>query len=742
MLNLQPFTIDQLITLQRIPVRTPFHLSPDGKYLAITVESGKRDFPSSTNNKRNSIPHNLAASKIKIIDTTTGSVTTPFGNIKSMSPRWSEDGKLLAAYLLNGDRVSLGIWHRDNGQIQIFANTEINTIFGGYEVFGCAASQWMPNNQAVVLQVKTKNSAADSQQTSNVSVFSFDPHTENSEQQQAESSLSAFLSGDLVIFDINSAEKKLLAQNWAFRSWRVSPNGKNVAVLKATNRKFDNTHKYTLYDLVVLPLDASLAITVASNIPQTYGISFSWSPDSQYIAYTTQKILTLTVDEQTDEGELFVVSAEGATPPSKLSNTETPNLGQNYETPRWSQDGREIYCLTSSGVWITATNESSCRSLTVNADIEVVYWIQRPLFNLFTLWENNKIPLVFRNPKTLNSGLAFLDVETGENTILFEDAKNFADDVLSAEIGNDGNFYFAWEAANTPAEIWCVANSGRETKQLFALNPNLSEIAFGKSQLISWRGSDGNECLGALMLPQNYVEGQKLPLIVNVYGGVNNSSFLNNFDFGWSGHDHPQLFATRGYAYLCPDMSMSNRDPMRQLPGLVLPAINLLVDLGIVDSQRVGVIGQSYGGYNVLALLTQTYRFQAAVASAGIYNLTSFYGILTNHGKSRWINWAEKGQGQMGGSLWEKRDAYIENSPLFYLDRVETPILLVSGTGEPGEVAQASEVFSGFRRLGKRVEMRLYDREGHYSGGWSQKSLRDVGERVVSWFDSYLGSGA
>ena len=273
------------------------------------------------------------------------------------------------------------------------------------------------------------------------------------------------------------------------------------------------------------------------------------------------------------------------------------------------------------------------------------------------------------------------------------------------------------------------------------LNPGLSEVAFGKSRLISWRGYDGNECFGALMLPQNYVEGEKLPLVIDVYGGLNNSCFLNYFGFNWMGHNNAQLFATRGYAYLLPDMQMLNRDPMRQLPGLVLPAINLLVDMGIVESERVGVMGQSYGGYCVLGLLTQTNRFKAAVASAGVYNMTSFYGILMSHGESRWINWVETSQGRMGGSLWEKRDAYIENSPLFYLDRVETPVLLISGTGEAGEASQASEVFSGLRRLGKTVEMRLYDREGHYSGGWSQKSLRDVGARVISWFDSYIMSG-
>ena len=338
-----------------------------------------------------------------------------------------------------------------------------------------------------------------------------------------------------------------------FRSWRISPDAKNIALLKAVKREVNNTHYCTLYDLVVLPTDSSGPITVASNIPQTYGVSFSWSPDSQYIAYTTQKILASSVEEQTDEGELFLVSADGATAPRKLSNTETPNLGQNYETPRWSQDGKEIYCLTSSGVWITATEESSCRNLTVNSDIEVLYWIQRPLLNLFTLWDNNKIPLAFRNPQSLNSGLAFLNVETGENTVLFEDAQNFTADVLSTEMGNNGDLYFALEATDTPAEIWCVTRD-KETKQLFVPNPDLSEVAFGKSRLISWRGYDGSECFGALMLPQNYVEGEKLPLVIDVYGGLNNSCFLNYFGFNWMGHNNAQLFATRGYAYLLPDM--------------------------------------------------------------------------------------------------------------------------------------------------------------------------------------------
>ena len=136
--------------------------------------------------------------------------------------------------------------------------------------------------------------------------------------------------------------------------------------------------------------------------------------------------------------------------------------------------------------------------------------------------------------------------------------------------------------------------------------------------------------------------------------------------------------------------------------------------------QEIGVQGHSYGGYTVLALITQTEMFAAAVCSAGAVNLTSFYGALSNAGDTSWLGWCESGQARLGGSLWESRDAYIENSSLFYLDRVTTPLLLLSGDADPGAFTQAGETFSALRRLGQRVELRNYRGEDHWSGLWSR----------------------
>ena len=194
---------------------------------------------------------------------------------------------------------------------------------------------------------------------------------------------------------------------------------------------------------------------------------------------------------------------------------------------------------------------------------------------------------------------------------------------------------------------------------------------------------------------------------------------------------------------LRPDLPLGDRDPLRPLPGLVLPAVLRLIELGIADPDRIGLMGFSNGGYLTLALLTQTTLFRAAVAVAGIVNLTSFYGILDEHGGSWGVAYCEGegAPGRMGGSLWENRDAYIENSPLFYLDRVQTPVLLAAGTGDfrDADAAQAQEAFSALRRLGQQVELRLYHGEIHATPYWSRPNLQDLCDHVLDWFETHLG---
>jgi dipeptidyl aminopeptidase/acylaminoacyl peptidase len=254
--------------------------------------------------------------------------------------------------------------------------------------------------------------------------------------------------------------------------------------------------------------------------------------------------------------------------------------------------------------------------------------------------------------------------------------------------------------------------------------------------LIDWRTADGKKLYGALLLPSNYEQGKQYPLLVNPYGGNYRSDEVYKFGLSGTGINNMQLFATRGYAVLLPDAPLGIGNPMEDLAKTILPGLDKVIEMGIADHNRLGIMGHSYGGYSTLALIAQTTRFKAAVSSAGIGNILGYYGSLYKDGKSEGIGWAEDSQGRMGGSPWQYRDRYIENSPFFYLDRVQTPLLLVHGSEDQIPAYLADEVFVGLRRLGKEVVYARYQGEQHSLS--SRPNQIDYLTRVIAWFDRYL----
>lgn len=179
---------------------------------------------------------------------------------------------------------------------------------------------------------------------------------------------------------------------------------------------------------------------------------------------------------------------------------------------------------------------------------------------------------------------------------------------------------------------------------------------------------------------------------------------------------------------------MEDNNPIEQIVGVTLPAVNRAIEMGFADKNRIGVWGHSYGAYGVIALVTQTRAFRAAVANApfGI-NMTSTYVTDVNG-----MIWCEGKQARNGGSLWEKRDAYIENSPIFAFDQVEAPVLVICGTQDVPASVNARETFLGLKRLGKRVEIREYQCESHVTTNWSATNIRDYYKSVFNWFNQYL----
>jgi dipeptidyl aminopeptidase/acylaminoacyl peptidase len=290
--------------------------------------------------------------------------------------------------------------------------------------------------------------------------------------------------------------------------------------------------------------------------------------------------------------------------------------------------------------------------------------------------------------------------------------------------------------------------------EVVRLNGFLQAVAEGAMRLIDYQSLDGKPLKAWLMLPTNYREGVKFPMITWVYAGSMMSDAREPF---LSRLNDPialnmQLFAARGYAVLFPSMPLSPQgvtsDPLLDLSNGVLPAVDKVVAMGLADSDRVGLMGQSFGGFSTYGLITQTHRFKAAAALAGLSDLFSLYGQFDARlrytefpQEDVFMMWLfENGQARVGSPPWEDLGRYLRNSPIFYVQRVETPLLIIQGDMDYVAMQQGEEFFNALYRQGKRAEFVRYWGEGHVLE--SPANIADMWNRLYAWFDQFLNAPA
>lgn len=299
------------------------------------------------------------------------------------------------------------------------------------------------------------------------------------------------------------------------------------------------------------------------------------------------------------------------------------------------------------------------------------------------------------------------------------------------------------------SSLWSGDTSGR-TQSIATANAFLRDVPSVVLKQFTYRGLDGRPLKAGLLLPNDYKEGHRYPTITYVYAG----SMMGEDPLGYAGLNfasalNVRLLITLGYGVLLPDMPLTARgdtsEPLLELTNGVLPAIDRAVELGYTDPDRVGVMGHSYGGYSTLGLITQTTRFRAAVELAGSSDLVSQYGSFVGnqrynehaHEETFEQSIAESSQDRMGSPPWRDLGRYLRNSPISYIERVQTPLLMIQGDFDhPVPMQQADEVFSSLYRQAKRASYVRYWGEGHLVS--SPANIRDMWYRIFAWFDEFM----
>ncbi len=201
------------------------------------------------------------------------------------------------------------------------------------------------------------------------------------------------------------------------------------------------------------------------------------------------------------------------------------------------------------------------------------------------------------------------------------------------------------------------------------------------------------------------------------------------------------MVVSRGYLVFVPDIHYTVGKTGENVYNSVVSAARFLAKKPWVESSKMGIGGQSFGGYETNYLITHSNLFAAAASSAGITNLAANYGIVrgwVNQGASGQIDY-ESGQMRLGTTLWQNPDIYLKNSPLFNIDKVTTPVLIRHNINDPQvPCTESIELFNGLRRLKKKAWMLQYDNSGHGNHGIKDKV--DLTIRITQFFDHYLKS--
>lgn len=276
-----------------------------------------------------------------------------------------------------------------------------------------------------------------------------------------------------------------------------------------------------------------------------------------------------------------------------------------------------------------------------------------------------------------------------------------------------------------------------KARKVTTANPQQSKYRWGTAELVKWLSLDNIELEGILYKPENFDPNKKYPMVVFYYERFSNTLHNHHKPEPIRSAVHRTMYVSNDYLVFVPDVAYKIGFPGESALNAILPGVTSLIQQGFVDPKKVGLQGHSWSGYQTAYILTKSNMFAAAEAGAIVANMTSAYGgIRWETGLARAFQY-EKTQSRLGVSIWENPTRYIENSPLFYADKIETPLLLMHNDAD-GHVPwyQGIEMYVAMRRLNKPTWMLNYNGEPHWPV--KRQNRIDFQKRMMQFFDHYL----
>jgi len=338
------------------------------------------------------------------------------------------------------------------------------------------------------------------------------------------------------------------------------------------------------------------------------------------------------------------------------------------------------------------------------------------------------------NERTKSAGYYKLSLTDGKLTRLLMDNYRFGGTIKS-KLSNQ--LLFTRESFREFPDVWTADLNLSAPKKISDANPQMKNYLWGNVELVNWTSIDNIPLTGLLYKPENFDPKKKYPMIVYFYERESDNLHAHITPNPLRSSINRATYVSDGYIVFVPDIIYKIGFPGESAQNCIMPGVTQLISKGFVDEKNIGIQGHSWGGYQIAYMLTRTDMFKAAEAGAPVANMISAYGgIRWESGLSRMFQY-EKSQTRLGGSLWEKPMLYIENSPIFFADKIKTPLLLLHNDAD-GAVPwyQGIEMYMAMRRLDKPVWMLNYNGEPHWPV--KRENRMDFQIRMKQFFDYYL----
>jgi dipeptidyl aminopeptidase/acylaminoacyl peptidase len=416
-------------------------------------------------------------------------------------------------------------------------------------------------------------------------------------------------------------------------------------------------------------------------------------------------------------------------------DNDTPELPNPYGLAGWTRDDRDLLIYDRFDIWQMSPDGNGAKNLTdgVGRRDHLQFRYVRLDPKERAIDPAKPLLLHAENEDTRDSGFYRDRIGGGLPEKLLMGAKDYNNPTKAKDA--DVLMFTASRFDEFP-DIWITDGNFKNPTKISNGDAQRAQFNWGTAEMVSFKNTDGVPLKGLLLKPENFDPKKKYPMIVYIYERL--SQGLHSFRAPGPGTSiNPTYYVSNGYLIFMPDIVYKTGYPGRDALQCVLPAVESVVDKGFVDENNIGIQGHSWGGYQIAYMVTQTNRFKAAEAGAAVVNMTSAYsGIRWGTGLPRQFQY-EHSQSRIGGSLWEYPMRFLENSPLFHVDKIQTPLLLINNDEDDAVPwYQGIEFYLALRRLNKEAYMFSYNGEKH--GLRRRINQKDYTRRLQEFFDHFL----